>query len=64
VVIITLVRGMPDKAEPEAAQGGALPVLGRGEGAGRWGGVIWGVVTGQPVTTVDAGSEHLIPRPG
>jgi aquaporin Z len=28
VVIITLVRGIPDKAEQEAAQGGALPMLG------------------------------------
>jgi aquaporin Z len=28
VVIITLVRGMPGKAEQEAAQGGALPMLG------------------------------------
>ena len=28
VVIITLVRGTPDKAEREAAEGGALPILG------------------------------------
>jgi hypothetical protein len=28
VVIITLVRGMPDKAEREAAEGGDLPILG------------------------------------
>jgi aquaporin Z len=28
VIIITLVRGLPDRAEREAAQGGALPILG------------------------------------
>jgi aquaporin Z len=28
VVIITLVRGMPNKAEREAAEGGALPIVG------------------------------------
>jgi len=28
VVIITAVRGVPDKEEREAAQGGALPILG------------------------------------
>jgi aquaporin Z len=27
VVIITLVRGLPDKAETEAAEGGALPII-------------------------------------
>ena len=28
VIIVTLVRGRPNKAEREAAQGGALPILG------------------------------------
>ncbi len=29
VAIINAVRGLPDKEERDAAQGGALPVLGR-----------------------------------
>jgi len=34
VIIITLVRGLPDRAEREAAQGGALPILGNPSGSG------------------------------
>jgi aquaporin Z len=34
VVIITLVRGRPDKAEREAAQGGDLPVAGNPPSSG------------------------------
>jgi aquaporin Z len=34
VIVITLVRGLPDRAEREAAQGGALPLLGRPSGSG------------------------------
>jgi aquaporin Z len=33
-VIITLVRGLPDKAEREAAQGGDLPVAGNPPSSG------------------------------
>ncbi len=39
IMIIQAVRGLPDKDEREAAEGGALPILGRpsGPGAGgRW----------------------------
>ena len=32
MVIITAVRGLPDKEEREAAQGGALPMLGSPSG--------------------------------
>ena len=35
VAVITIVRGVPDKEEREAAQGGALPLLGRSSGNGR-----------------------------
>jgi aquaporin Z len=35
VIIINLVRGLPDRAEREAAQGGALPILGSPSGSGR-----------------------------
>jgi aquaporin Z len=35
VMIIGLVRGLPDKEEREAAEGGALPILGRQSGNGR-----------------------------
>jgi aquaporin Z len=34
VMIIGLVRGLPDKDEREAAEGGALPILGRPSGPG------------------------------
>jgi aquaporin Z len=33
VIIITLVRGLPDRAEREAAQSGALPILGNQSGS-------------------------------
>ncbi|HEU5418990.1 MAG TPA: aquaporin [Streptosporangiaceae bacterium] len=35
VMIIGTVRGLPDKAERDAAQGGALPILGSPSGKGR-----------------------------
>ncbi len=35
VMIISLVRGLPDKEEREAAEGGALPILGSPSGSGR-----------------------------
>jgi len=35
VMIIGLVRGLPNKDERDAAQGGALPILGRASGNGR-----------------------------
>jgi aquaporin Z len=35
VMIIGAVRGLPDKAEREAAQGGALPILGSPSGHSR-----------------------------
>jgi aquaporin Z len=35
VAIIGLVRGLPDKDEREAAERGALPILGRASGNGR-----------------------------
>jgi aquaporin Z len=35
VIIITLARGLPDRAEREAAQGGALPILGSPSGSDR-----------------------------
>jgi aquaporin Z len=35
VAVITIVRGVPNKEEREAAQGGALPILGRSPGHGR-----------------------------
>ena len=35
MVIITAVRGLPDKEEREAAQGGALPIVGGPSGNGR-----------------------------
>jgi len=34
VMIIGLVRGLPNKDERDAAQGGALPILGRASGNG------------------------------
>src|SRR6266581_2086361 len=34
VMIISLVRGLPDKEEREAAEGGALPILGSPSGSG------------------------------
>jgi aquaporin Z len=37
VIIITVVRGVPDKEEREAAQGGALPILGSPSGDGHTG---------------------------
>jgi aquaporin Z len=33
VAIITIVRGVPNKEERQAAQGGALPMLGRSSGS-------------------------------
>jgi aquaporin Z len=37
VIIITVVRGVPDKEERDAAQGGALPILGSPSGDGHTG---------------------------
>ena len=36
-IIIDTARGLPDKQEREAAQGGALPILGRPSGDGQAG---------------------------